>query len=223
MLILRHGRITGLSWSLNRYSHCFKRVRRQVAEAEEEGVDWRSVIDSLRPHTATLWRLLPVRERQRFLRHVRPFWEIARHRLPQKSHQVVARLMREKRLEILAGRITSVTAQDEGLLVAYAEHDSARYISRRYDRVINCTGPSTAERVPNKLTASLVQQRLGRLDPCKIGLETDAVGQLLDPDDHIVPGLYGLGPVTKANNWESTAVAEIRIQARSLGEVLQSL
>jgi uncharacterized NAD(P)/FAD-binding protein YdhS len=57
-----------------------RRIRGEVAEAAENGVVWQSVIDSLRPLTARLWQDLPAPEQARFLRHLRPWWDVHRHR-----------------------------------------------------------------------------------------------------------------------------------------------
>ena len=55
-------------------------VRKEVKRASGAGCDWRAVIDALRPVTQTIWRRLPVEERRPFLRHVRSYWEVHRHR-----------------------------------------------------------------------------------------------------------------------------------------------
>ena len=57
--------------------HSFRQV---VAVAAGQGVDWRSELDGLRPFITKIWRSSH-EERSRFLRHVRPFWEIHRHRM----------------------------------------------------------------------------------------------------------------------------------------------
>lgn len=61
---------------------------RRVREAAGR-TEWRAVVDSLRPYTHRLWQGLPLEERRRFLRHVRPYWDIHRHRI---APAVAARL-----------------------------------------------------------------------------------------------------------------------------------
>ena len=58
-----------------------QRVRQAIADVALQGEDWRAVIDSLRPITQALWQRLPVKEQQRFLRHVKSYWEVCRHRI----------------------------------------------------------------------------------------------------------------------------------------------
>src|SRR5205823_8834254 len=56
-------------------------VREQIEIEQRHGRDWRSVIDSLRPCTSKIWQSLPIAERRRFLRHVRAYWDVHRHRI----------------------------------------------------------------------------------------------------------------------------------------------
>ncbi|MDQ2860006.1 MAG: FAD/NAD(P)-binding protein, partial [Pseudomonadota bacterium] len=51
--------------------------------------DWRATIDGLRPYIQALWRGWSLRERTSFLRHLRPWWDVHRHRL---APDVAARL-----------------------------------------------------------------------------------------------------------------------------------
>jgi uncharacterized NAD(P)/FAD-binding protein YdhS len=56
-------------------------VRQHTRRLERDKIDWREVVASLRPVTPRLWRALPDAEKSRFLRHLRPYWEVHRHRL----------------------------------------------------------------------------------------------------------------------------------------------
>jgi len=66
-------------------------IRETCDEAEKQGRGWRVVIDGLRPHTQRLWQELPLPERARFLRHLRPWWDAHRHRtapqIMERIHQ----------------------------------------------------------------------------------------------------------------------------------------
>src|SRR5262249_5552012 len=75
--------------------HYLPSVRAHVCRMAAEGVDWRDVVTALRPITPTLWRRLDTRERARFLRHVRPFWEVHRHRAAPRPAALLARMIAE--------------------------------------------------------------------------------------------------------------------------------
>ena len=64
-------------------------IRKQVREAAKQNVSWRVVIDSLRPVTQQLWKSMSLDERRRFLRHVRSFWEVHRHRVAPQIGQII--------------------------------------------------------------------------------------------------------------------------------------
>ena len=80
-------------------------VRLEAKAAEEQGSDWRAVIDSLRPVTQKVWQTLPRREQRRFLRHIRPYWDVCRHRMAEQIASQLASLVRSGQIHMHAGRI----------------------------------------------------------------------------------------------------------------------
>ena len=60
-------------------------IRIACEMAEEDGTPWQAVINGLRASLPEIWQALPVAEQARFLRHLRPFWDAHRHRLPMES------------------------------------------------------------------------------------------------------------------------------------------
>ncbi|HTM77683.1 MAG TPA: FAD/NAD(P)-binding protein, partial [Devosia sp.] len=50
------------------------------------GGDWRQVIDGLRPYNQRLWQSWSLHTKRQFLRHLRPWWNIHRHRLPPELY-----------------------------------------------------------------------------------------------------------------------------------------
>ena len=80
-------------------------VHGAARNADRAGHDWRDVVNGLRPLTSLLWKSMPAREKARFLRHARPFWDIHRHRAPEEVVSVIERLRSSGQLTIRAGRI----------------------------------------------------------------------------------------------------------------------
>src|SRR5690606_35105771 len=76
-------------------------IRRAVRELEREGGDWRSVVDGLRAITPRVWASLPEAEARRFLRHVRPFWEVHRHRAAPEIARSIEELRARGELRVL--------------------------------------------------------------------------------------------------------------------------
>ena len=199
----------------------FHSIRVQVRTAEEQGSGWRAVIDSLRPVTQKIWRSLPPAEQRRFLRHLRAYWDVHRHRVaPQIGAQLAAE-MSTGSLQVHAGRILEYCEGASGVYVTYRRRGNGESNTLHVDRVINCTGPdSDFRRVHSPLLNDLLRKKLARTDSLFLGLDTTEEGALVDASGAVSDFVYAIGPLRKGNLWESTAVPEIRVQAAALAEEL---
>jgi uncharacterized NAD(P)/FAD-binding protein YdhS len=195
-------------------------VRSEARKAARDGVTWRMVVDALRSQTTALWQRLPLAERRRLLRHVRPYWDIHRHRMPPTVSGEIAGLMANGQLSVLAGRIErpSICSQDVSIEVRLRGHAETREL--RADWLINCTGPSLHDRTGNALLYALFEDGLARPDPLSLGLDVTEDFRLIDAAGVASPVLYALGPPTRGTFWESTAVPDIRKQCEALARHL---
>jgi uncharacterized NAD(P)/FAD-binding protein YdhS len=198
-------------------------IRLQVERAEAEGDNWRAVIDSIRPMTQKIWHSLPIIEQRRFLRHVRPYWEIHRHRVaPQIGEQLYSELSNGQ-IQIHAGRITEYGEDAGGVTVQYRARASGKSAQLRVDRVINCTGPEADFRRANSpLLSDLLQKGLACADSLSLGLKVENDGALIADDGTASDILFTLGSSRKGTLWETTAVPEIRVQAAELAALLHA-
>ena len=80
-----------------------RHLRATCKEAEAQGRGWRVVIDGLRPHTQRLWREMSLQDRARFLRHLRPWWDVHRHRTAPQTLERIQRASDDGQLRLLAG------------------------------------------------------------------------------------------------------------------------
>lgn len=192
-------------------------IRDQVDSAAEEGIDWRSVVDSLRPVAQQIWQSLPIEEQRRFLRHTRAYWDRHRHRLAPEIADILSDMEAEGQIRFHTGRITGYS-EDRGLAeIVYQERGTT--IEKRFHahRIINCTGSeSGCRRIDDSLVTSLFVQGLARPDPLFLGLDIDENGALIDYRDRPSLFLFTIGPTRKGRLWETTAVPEIRQQAEQL-------
>ena len=196
-------------------------VRKQVYLARQVGVNWRAVIDALRPVTQEIWKSLPVPEKRRFLRHVRTYWELHRHRIAPEIADMLADLLADGQVCIYAGRALKYSEYEQHAEVVFRDRRSGTERSLRVDRVINCTGSETdCCRIDDPFITSLFVQGFARPDPLFLGLDVDEHGALRDYNGLASRGLYALGPCRKGCLWETTAVPEIRNQAAELAEHL---
>lgn len=194
-----------------------RRVRREVAVAAAHGVDWRGVIDSMRPDTAELWRGLTDRDRARFLRHLRPFWDVHRHRLAPPSAALIAKLRAESYLRVVRGRLLGFEEADGVATVRLRARDGSEE-TLRVQRIISATGVESASRCGDRLLAGLLRRGIARLDPSGLGIAVSEALQVVDAEGRAAADLWALGPIVRGMFWECTAVPDIRVQAQKLAD-----
>ena len=210
-----------LAWDPGRRPSA-RRLIRQM-RALSRSADWRSVIDGFRPHVQGVWRSWTDDERDRFLRHARPWWDIHRHRLAPAVAARLDALIQSGVLTVRAGRISRIDADGEGLTVDWRPKGVRTTQTATAGLVVNCSGPTgQLARSPDPLIADLARQQLVRPDRQNLGLDVDALGRLISADGAPSPTLYSIGPVTRGAFWEITSVPDIRVQAAALARQVSS-
>jgi uncharacterized NAD(P)/FAD-binding protein YdhS len=192
-------------------------VRGQVAAARAHDVDWRNVVDGLRPATQSIWGRLDLSERRRFLSTYVRDWEVRRHRMAPEVADRIRGYRRDGRLTVLDGGITSVETRGPRSAVRLADLTEPVLA----DAVVNCTGPLTdLDRTTDPLLQALRSRGLVAPDPLRLGLDSTPEGEVVGRDGRVVPGLYAVGPPRKGTLWESTAIPEIRTQAAEVSRLV---
>ena len=185
----------------------FRWLRKRSAE-----VGWRAAVDSLRPHSHPLWQSLSHDEQRRFLRHTRPWWDVHRHRIAPEVAAIVAGMVADGQLEMIAGRVEEARETEAGIDVTYRRRGSGQSRSEPFAYVFNCTGPlHSVTQSKDPLLRSLLDAGVVQPDHLNIGLE---VGE----DCRAGPRLWAMGPLTKGRYWEIIAVPDIREQAAAVAD-----
>lgn len=185
------------------------------------GGDWREVVNSVRKVAPELWAGLSIEDRRRFLRHVRPIWDVHRHRLPPAAAEELQRLQAAGTLTVEAGTIESTNITRAGIEVIWRPRGAQHRERCVVGRIFNCTGPDhRPDQSDNVLVQSLLASGLIAPDPLELGIHVAADGEVVGADGRIVKGLYYIGPWLRARDWEATAVPELREHARLLAERL---
>lgn len=194
-----------------------RRVRAELRSAADREHAWSAVLDALRPHSHRLWQALDWSERARFLRHLRPYWEIHRHRLPPQIDARLSALVLEGRLEFIAARFVHLAENPGGLAVTIRRRAAAADETLEVSKLINCTGPrSDYSKYQHPLLINLLARGLIDHDPLALGVAALPTGRLLRHRGGAINWLYTLGAPLKGVLWESTSVPEIRSQARAI-------
>lgn len=218
LLPLRHEDVpVALPWTEEisspiQLSRLLHEIRRKAGQGE-----WHALLDGMRPHLQTWWECMSADERRRFLRHLRPWWGVHRHRLAPQVDDWLSRERAEGRLAIAAGRIVSAQEKAGFIEVAYRPRGGEELRSVTVGTVINCCGPITdIARVRQPLLKTLLDGGLVRPDPLRLGLDVTEDLRLFSAQGRPNPRLFALGPVTRGRFWEVTAVPDIRRQAEEL-------
>jgi uncharacterized NAD(P)/FAD-binding protein YdhS len=202
----------------------FRRVRQEVRTAAKAGIDWRSVIDAIRPRASELWRNLSWPERARFMRHVRPFWEIHRHRLAPPVAEKIEVLRQSGRLRFHAGRLVKLLEKPDGAEAQFRLRRNGTVHPVFVAKVINCTGPrSDYSKYQHPLLVNLLARGLIDHDPLALGITALPDGSVLRYRGEVAGWLFTIGAPLKGVLWESTSVPEIREQAVLVARQLLSL
>lgn len=195
-------------------------VRREIAVAAARGIDWRAVLDAMRPQTQAVWRVLPFSERRKFLRHLRPYWEVHRHRVAPAVAAEIAALQRSGQLSVEAGRTASVELAETGVILALKCRDGTM---RRLegDWLVNCSGPQLDyQRIDDPLVRMLFDSGLAKPDSLSLGLDVGDDYRLINRQGRPSHVLFALGPPVRGRLWETTAVPDIRKQCEALARQL---
>lgn len=199
-------------------------VRQEVRQAAQQGYGWRSVLDTLRFQVQALWVNLPLAEKQRFVRHLRPYWDSHRHRIAPNIGQIVQQLQASGQLQVHAAHLQTCQVVGDEVVVHLRRRGGTDLDTLTVGAVINCTGPQfNYRRLTQPLIQTLLDQGLIRPDPLALGIDVAADGAVISAQGTPSPWLYTLGPTCRGNLWETIAVTEIRDQAVALARTLLTI
>ena len=196
-------------------------IREAVRTIRSSDGAWRASIDALRPFTNDFWMRLPVEERTRAMRHVATIWNIHRHRMAPAVAHIVGTLIANGSVSIAKGRVQTIRPHAHFLRV----HVKGRggHVDRVIDadRAIDCTGPSfDIKKTRNPLLRSLFER--GYISESKhgAGIETSVDGAVITSAGEVSERVFAIGPARFGSIVETTAMPEIRVQARDLAITL---
>jgi uncharacterized NAD(P)/FAD-binding protein YdhS len=190
--------------------------KRHLRAAAAQGLDWRPVLDALRPDLGNIWAAWPLREQRRFLRHLAGLWAVTRHRSPPGNAAALEALTEAGLVKLHIGTVREIIPDGDVLRVRVRPHGTpgSWHVAQH---VVCCAGPLLDyNRIADPLVMSL--RDAGHLtgDSLRLGLLTDAYGALRGADGVVSSTLFTLGPSRRPTYFESTAVPELRQQAAAL-------
>jgi uncharacterized NAD(P)/FAD-binding protein YdhS len=204
-------------------SEALRTLRRVIADAEQQGGSWHHVMDAIRPLNSAYWQSLPHEARRRFLRHLRPWWDVHRHRLAPKAASRLEALKAQGQLAIRRARLARFALNSPGsdypVTVHWRASSGAAVETFGVHHVVNCMGPGgDPTRSHSPVIRNMLAAGLTRPDSLRLGIEVDADGRVVSAEGAVAERLFALGPPTRGIFWESTAVPDIREHAHRLAE-----
>ncbi|GJD80352.1 hypothetical protein NBEOAGPD_3593 [Methylobacterium gregans] len=194
-----------------------RRIRQEVAAASAAGIGWHGVLDALRPVTDTLWLGLPEAEKARFLRHLRPFWDVHRHRAAPPAGAAIAAEIAAGTLEVRAAKLLAIEDRPDEALVTCRPRGAREPETFAVQCILDARGIGRVAETVDPLLRRLIDRGLVRPGPFGIGLDVrpdlSVIGDMPAP-------LWTLGPLIRGVFWECTAVPDIRNQAAQLARAV---
>ena len=185
------------------------------------GDDWRAAFDDLRPHVQAVWRGWTDAERRQFVRHLKPWWDVHRHRMAPQVAAKIAALQAGGTLQFDAGRLVGLRPHRDGVEATWSPRGSDRRETRRFGLIVNCFGPrADLQRSSDPLVEQLFVAGLARADDCRLGLDVDVRSRVLNASGEPTPTLFAVGPISRGAYFEVSSVPDIRIQAAECADAV---
>jgi uncharacterized NAD(P)/FAD-binding protein YdhS len=188
-----------------------KNLRAELARAKARCVDWRSVLNALRPITARIFASWQPAQRVSMLRRAGSIWGTHRHRMPPQVSQLIIALQAAGKLKRRRGQFLRVTAMSDTQLRVEIGTQTGRE-TQSYPLVIDARGPSYHVH-DWPLLSVLIDAHL--VKPSATGF-----GLLVDHDGRVGRQIYTLGVLSYGERLETMAVPEIRQQAERIADLI---
>ncbi len=194
------------------------RVKAERRAIAADGSDWQGLPLAIRPHILSLWQGASDRERLRFTRHLRAFWDVTAHRSAPESHQVVESVIAEGRLRHGRARVLGFAAEDGDITARLKTGPNVETAS--FDGVIDCRGHQLHDwrRIADPFVKSLLASGEVRPHSTGYGIDATPAGDLINEEGVVHRNLSAIGHPLRGVAWESSSITEQRTQAIALAD-----
>lgn len=190
--------------------HFFNVHRKELTFAQ-----FLNCVDFFRPVFPTWWMGFTLQEKKVFLSRLRHIWGTIRHRIPLELGQIIQNERETGRLVVCAGKLENAVENEKNLILTY--RTSQYEIQESVACLVNCTGPETAiTRMKNPVIQTLCERKWIYPDEIDQGIKIDT-NQHLSIGKAPIP-IFAIGNLCKGTFWESTAIGELRSQAKLIAK-----
>lgn len=170
-------------------------MRRHAAETAAEGLGWQAAFDAVSFPLSRIWPRMPLAEKQRALRHLRPFYDAHRFRTPPMTDARVRQAEDAGQVAFRKASLGNVSVQPDGRLCAVMQV-AGRTVDEDFDALINCTGFESAAALDEGLLGAMHSQGMVQAHPTGLGILTDADNCIVTATGESERRIRAIGPVT---------------------------
>lgn len=194
-------------------------IRREIQRAAVRHQPWQKVLDEIRVNGQTVWQQWPLVEQQRFLRHLRAYWDAHRYRIAPQLSTLLARKRAEGSLRVLAARLQRTTIDDDRRIALHLQRRDGAAEILHVDKVVVTTGPAHGallESIP--LFHALARRGELRADPLGLGLLVDEHSQAINRQGEGNPRLLVAGPAARGRFGELIGLPQVADHAEAVAQ-----
>ncbi len=193
-----------------RASELLQRVRQTLRAAQAQELSWHPVLDAVRLQGQDIWSALPVSERRRLARHVRPFWDVHRFRIAPQVEAALDQAILDGSLSIRAASIQGAEAQGDRLRIRLKERHTSKLKTLDVDRIVVTTGPAHGGILKSQpLLSHLAQNGDLALCPTGLGLLCDREARAISSSGHAEDTLLIAGPLARGTFGELMGLPQV--------------
>ncbi|MDQ0321683.1 putative NAD(P)/FAD-binding protein YdhS [Pararhizobium capsulatum DSM 1112] len=191
-------------------SHLLHRVRQQIAAAVRAGFTWHAVLDTVRSQAQTIWAGLPVAERRRIVRHLRPFWDVHRFRIAPQVEHALDEAVEDGSLSILAASVLSAKQGDDGFHLLLRKRHATEPMPLVVDAVVVTTGPGHGSILQSQpFLSGLAENGLLTLCPTGLGILNDRTARAVTAQGEHLETLFIAGPLARGTVGELMGLPQV--------------
>ena len=167
------------------------------------------VLDAVRQQGQRIWQALSVADRQRFLRHLRHYWDVHRYRVAPQVAEVLEARQRTGSLQVQAARLLSISGEGETLRLTLARRGGGVQ-TLSVDHLILTTGPAHRALTDSQpFLQDLARRGLIRADALGMGLEVDSRSRAVADPQVEAPPVLVAGPAARGRFGELMGLPQV--------------
>ena len=191
------------------------KVRATIRDAQAQGIPWQSVFDALRQHAQPLWQVLPMRERQTFLKRLRRWYDVHRYRMPPQGTAILELGIDTGRVTLETGELAAIAVDGPSLIAGVETRAGRTAFNCRH--ILLATGPDFRDYAAHqRFLLAMHRDGFIQSDTLGLGLACDFAGRALTVAGTPNSTLFVAGPPARPAFGELTGVPEIAAQAANL-------